>query len=233
MKKVNCEAAAQRRPAQSERKTASFPRNDRPYGLKRAAFQTDIAQEPPARLCLAVFSVVAPHGAYGMRFGREGFPRGGASGFAEPGTLRRNGGRTGGKRPPHGAVETPGTALAGRLRKRHALAGARGPVAGIGRPLRAAFSTVCRAHAAPPERAAEGARTKEDTPPGVSAEASPASGRALQGRAGRESVRRRGTLARPLARDLSARNCGRAFGRSGDFSRTESPPPGFLPYFFP
>ena len=31
------------RPAQSEWKTAFFPQNDRPYGLKRAAFQTKIA----------------------------------------------------------------------------------------------------------------------------------------------------------------------------------------------
>ena len=43
LKKVKREAAAQRRPARSERKTAFFPRNDRPYGLKRAAFQTEIA----------------------------------------------------------------------------------------------------------------------------------------------------------------------------------------------
>ena len=34
---------AQRRPAQSERKDSVFPRNDRPYGLKRTAFQTEIA----------------------------------------------------------------------------------------------------------------------------------------------------------------------------------------------
>ena len=45
MKKVKREAAAQRRPAQSERKTAFFPRNDRPYGLKREAFQTEIVLE--------------------------------------------------------------------------------------------------------------------------------------------------------------------------------------------
>ena len=39
------EAAAQRRPAKSERKTAVFPRNDRPYGLKCEAFQTENALE--------------------------------------------------------------------------------------------------------------------------------------------------------------------------------------------
>ena len=44
MKKVKREAAAQRRPAQSERKNrVFFPRNDRPYGLKCEAFQTENA----------------------------------------------------------------------------------------------------------------------------------------------------------------------------------------------
>ena len=37
------EAAAQRRPAQSERKNRVFPRNARPYGLKRETFQTENA----------------------------------------------------------------------------------------------------------------------------------------------------------------------------------------------
>ena len=40
-----CEAAAQRRPAESERKTASSA-NARPYGLKRKAFQADNARTP-------------------------------------------------------------------------------------------------------------------------------------------------------------------------------------------
>ena len=31
-------------------KTALFPRNDRPYGLKRAAFQTEIALIPAGQL---------------------------------------------------------------------------------------------------------------------------------------------------------------------------------------
>ena len=43
LKKVKREAAAQRRPAQIERKNALFPRNDRPYGLKCKAFQTENA----------------------------------------------------------------------------------------------------------------------------------------------------------------------------------------------
>ena len=38
LKNVKREAAAQRRPAQCERKTAFFPRNARPYGLKCGAF---------------------------------------------------------------------------------------------------------------------------------------------------------------------------------------------------
>ena len=41
LKKVKREAAVQRRPTQSERKTAFFPRNDRPHGLQRKAFQTE------------------------------------------------------------------------------------------------------------------------------------------------------------------------------------------------
>ena len=43
LKKMKREAAAQRRPAQSERKNRVFPRNDRLYGLKCNAFQTEIA----------------------------------------------------------------------------------------------------------------------------------------------------------------------------------------------
>ena len=41
--KVKREAAAQRRPAQSERKTAFFLRNGRPYELKSNAFQSQHA----------------------------------------------------------------------------------------------------------------------------------------------------------------------------------------------
>ena len=41
--RVKREVAAQRRPAQSERKKCILPRNDRPYGLKRNAFQTESA----------------------------------------------------------------------------------------------------------------------------------------------------------------------------------------------
>lgn len=37
------EATAQRRPAQSKRKNAFFPRNTRPYGLNHKAFQTEYA----------------------------------------------------------------------------------------------------------------------------------------------------------------------------------------------
>ena len=37
--KMKREAAAQRRPAQRSGKNALFPRNGRPYGLKRNAFQ--------------------------------------------------------------------------------------------------------------------------------------------------------------------------------------------------
>ena len=43
LKKVTREAAAQRRPARIERKNRVLPRNDRPYGLKRPAFQTENA----------------------------------------------------------------------------------------------------------------------------------------------------------------------------------------------
>ena len=43
LKKEKREAAAQRRPARSERKNSIFPRNDRLYGLKRTAFQTENA----------------------------------------------------------------------------------------------------------------------------------------------------------------------------------------------
>ena len=43
MKKIKHEVAAQRYPAKSERKNMLFPRNDRPYGLKCPAFQTEIA----------------------------------------------------------------------------------------------------------------------------------------------------------------------------------------------
>ena len=45
LKKGKREAAAQRRPAQSEWRNRVFPRNDRPYGLKRKAFQTENALE--------------------------------------------------------------------------------------------------------------------------------------------------------------------------------------------
>ena len=45
LKKEKREAAAQRRPAQSERKNALFPRNDRPNGLKCKAFQAENALE--------------------------------------------------------------------------------------------------------------------------------------------------------------------------------------------
>ena len=43
LKKAEREAAAQRRPAKSREMTALFPRNDRPYGLKRFAYQTEKA----------------------------------------------------------------------------------------------------------------------------------------------------------------------------------------------
>ncbi len=43
LKKVKREAAAQRRLAKVSGKTVFFPRNDRAYGLKRAAFQTENA----------------------------------------------------------------------------------------------------------------------------------------------------------------------------------------------
>ena len=41
LKKVKRKTAAQRRPARRVRKNRVFSRNDRPYGLKRAAFQTE------------------------------------------------------------------------------------------------------------------------------------------------------------------------------------------------
>ncbi len=48
LKKVKREATAQRRPACSfAKKTALFPRNDRPYSLKYFAFQTGNAQRQP------------------------------------------------------------------------------------------------------------------------------------------------------------------------------------------
>ena len=43
LKKIKHEAAAQRRPVRSERKNRVFSANDRPYGLKRNAFQTENA----------------------------------------------------------------------------------------------------------------------------------------------------------------------------------------------
>ena len=42
LKRAKCEAA-QRSLARSERKTALFPRNDKPYGLKCEAFQSEKA----------------------------------------------------------------------------------------------------------------------------------------------------------------------------------------------
>ena len=44
LKTAKREAAAQRRPAKRERKNRVFPRNDRPYGLERTAFQTENAR---------------------------------------------------------------------------------------------------------------------------------------------------------------------------------------------
>lgn len=54
-------------------------------------------------------------------------------------------GRQGGKRLPQGAVGTSGTALAGRIRKRHRHAGARAAVAVIGR-AQAQISSSRRPH---------------------------------------------------------------------------------------
>ena len=48
---ATCEAAAQRRLAGSERDTAFFLRNDRPYGLKRTAFHTGQALEGTCLRC--------------------------------------------------------------------------------------------------------------------------------------------------------------------------------------
>ncbi|WP_300774190.1 hypothetical protein [uncultured Desulfovibrio sp.] len=42
--KINREAAAQRRPAQTKRKNHAFPRSARPYGLEHEAFQTEMLQ---------------------------------------------------------------------------------------------------------------------------------------------------------------------------------------------
>ena len=44
LKTAKREAAAQRRPAKRKRKNRVFPRNDRPYGLERTAFQTENAR---------------------------------------------------------------------------------------------------------------------------------------------------------------------------------------------
>ena len=66
--KTTRSTAVQRRPAQSERKAAFFPRNVRPYGLKRLAVQTENAlkedREPPSFryiLPLRLFSPSASH----------------------------------------------------------------------------------------------------------------------------------------------------------------------------
>ena len=69
----------QRRPARSERKNrVFFPRSDRPYGLKRAAFQTEDAPVIPAAVAQA------PKGAFLERLAFEkGETRGG--GTAPPG----------------------------------------------------------------------------------------------------------------------------------------------------
>ncbi len=57
MKKVKREAPSAARPKVSG-KTALFPRNDRPYGLKRKAFQTEIAPEDVPAFADAVLDAV-------------------------------------------------------------------------------------------------------------------------------------------------------------------------------
>ena len=65
MKKAKCEAAAQRRPVQSERKKPLFfPRNAKPDGLKREVFQTEKARKGTTlrAACIAYCSgAIAPH----------------------------------------------------------------------------------------------------------------------------------------------------------------------------
>lgn len=99
------------------------PPQGSPCGLFRCCPSAHTACASGERGCLRC-------GAYGLRTG----------------ALRRNSGRTGGKTAAaRRAVGTSGTALAGRIRKRHRHAGARASMAVIGR-AHAQFSSLRRPH---------------------------------------------------------------------------------------
>ena len=86
MKKVKREAAAQRRPARSERKNALFPRNDRPYDLERNAFQIEHTLETSSRFGKTAHRASAVPSK--NRYGAPAFP------FMPPGDGRaEDGGR--------------------------------------------------------------------------------------------------------------------------------------------
>lgn len=85
-------------------------------------------RSPPQGFTLRSFPLL-PLSAYGMRIGREGLSVLRNSTACGPEPCAGTAGGQGGKRLPQGAVGTSGTALAGRIRKRHRHAGARASVA--------------------------------------------------------------------------------------------------------